>query len=138
LADSAAVDTAVISALYADSTLMGLLPDGVYFGIAPQSKTRCAVVMLPAHLDVDQFQGTAFEEFTYMVKALVKDNSVTVANQAAARIDTVMRALPTPTGYVLTLTRRSERIAYTEPDPNNPDQMWQHRGGLYDVMVTPA
>lgn len=138
MADSAAVDTAVISALFNDATLKGLLPDGVYFGVAPQSKTKCAVVMLPAHEDVDQFQGTAFETSTYMVKALVKDNSVSTANQAAARIDTVMRALTSPTGYVLTIARRTERIAYTEPDPNNPDQMWQHRGGLYEVMVTPA
>jgi hypothetical protein len=137
LADSAAVDTAVISALYADATLMGLLPDGVYFGTAPQSKTKCAIVTLPAHHDSDQFQGTAFEEFTYMVKALVRDNGVTTANQAAARIDVVMRTLPAPAGYLLTLSRRGEHIAYTEPDPVNPDQMWQHRGGLYELWVEP-
>lgn len=136
--DSAAVDTAIISALYADATLMALLPDGVYFGVAPQSKTKCAVVMLPAHEDRDIFQGTGFEASTYMVKALVKDNSVATANQAAARIDVILRGLTAPSGYVLTIARRSERIAYTEPDPNNPDQMWQHRGGLYDVQVEPV
>ncbi len=137
MADSAAVDSAIIGALYNDATLKGLLPDGVYFGIAPQSKTKCAVVMLPTHVDTDIFQGTGFEESTYMVKALVRDNSVTTANQAAARIDTIMQTLAAPTGYVLTVSKRTERIAYTEPDPNNPDQMWQHRGGLYDVMVEP-
>jgi hypothetical protein len=136
VSDSAAVDRAVFTALN-DPTLLALLPDGVYFGVAPQSKTKVAIVMLPSHVDTDQFQGTAFETSTYMVKAMVKENSVTRANDAAARIQTLMLALPAPTGYTVAVVRRSERIAYTEADPDNPDILWQHRGGLYDVMVAP-
>ena len=135
--DSAAVDTVIIGALYSDATLMALLPDGVFFGVAPQSKTKVAVVMLPTHVDTWIFQGTGFEESTYMIKALVRDNSVTTANAAAARIDALMQTLPSPVGYRIALSTRRERIAYTEPDPDNPDQMWQHRGGLYDVQVEP-
>ena len=135
--DSAAVDAAVFAVLN-DPTLKGLLPDGVYRDVAPQSKTKVAVVLTPTHSDTDQFQDTAYETFSYLVKAVTKDNSVITANNAAARIDQLMRALPSPAGYVLMIARRRERVAYSEPDPSNPDLFWQHRGGLYDVMVSPA
>ena len=68
------------------------------------------------HTDVDMFQQTDHEEFAYQVTALVKDKSTTAANQAAARIDAVMRALANPTGYTLMLARRRKRIATTVPD----------------------
>lgn len=137
--DRGAVDRAVFAMLKNDPTLTSLLPDGVYRDNAPQGKTRVTIMMTPTHLVTDLFHGIAFETYTYLVKALCRDNSVTTADNAAARIDDLMTtAVPTPTGYVVEATRLDERIAYGEPDPNNPDQMWQHRGGLYHVIVTPA
>ena len=90
------------------------------------------------HTDIDMFQGTDHEEFTYAVTANLKDKSSTAANQAAARIDALMRTLPNPTGYTLMLARRSKRIAMTAPDDSNLDDLWQQRGGLYDVHVEPV
>jgi hypothetical protein len=138
MAASAAVDTAVFAALAGDATLSALCPDGVWRDVAPQSRTRVVVVSLSAHQDSDLFHGPAFETFVYAVTAVLKDNSSVAATQAADRIRVVVEALAIISGYVLTIAKRTERIYYTEPDPTNPDQFWQHGGGLFEVMVTPA
>lgn len=147
MSDSSAVDGALFSAL-ADPTLAGLLPDGVYLDTAPQGKTKFVVVSMPAHEDVSKFDddefegsdGTAFERFTYLVKAVVKDTRANVANAAAVRIKVVVRAMTGQIipGYVIANAERVERVAYTENDPDNVDTRWQHRGGLYQIMASPT
>jgi hypothetical protein len=137
MSDSAAVDAAIFSALQSDTALMALLPGGVWFGSAPQAHTKVVIVSMTDHTDVYLFQGPSHEEFVYAVTALVKDRSVTVANEAEARINAVMRALPNPTGYTLMLAQRQKRIAFPIPDDTNLDEVWQQRGGLYDVHVEP-
>ena len=42
-----------------------------------------------------------------------------------------------PTGYTLTLMQREERIATVEIDEDR-DLRYQHRGGLYRVIVEPT
>ena len=138
MADSGAVDAAVFAALGNDAQLKTLCPDGVYRNQAPQAKTRFLVVIQASHVDAAQFQGPAFETFGYAVTAVLKDNSSVNASTAAARIRIVLEAMPTVSGYIISIVQRTERIAYSEPDPVNPDQFWQHFGGLYEVMVTPA
>jgi hypothetical protein len=138
MADSGAVDAAVFAALAGDATLQALCPDGVWRNQAPQSRTRFVVVIQNGHEDANLYQGSAFETFVYGITAVLKDQSSINASLAADQIQTVLEALPDPTGYVLTVTQRTERLAYSEPDPANPDLFWQHFGGLYEVMVTPA
>lgn len=138
MADSGAVDAAVFAALGADATLQTLCPDGVWRNQAPQSRTRFIVVIQNGHEDANMFQGSAFETFVYAVTAVMKDQSSVNADTASDRIQAVMEALTNPAGYILTIAQRTERLAYSEPDPTNPDLFWQHFGGLYEVMVTPA
>lgn len=138
MSDSNAVDTAVFALLSGDGTLNGLLPDGWWRDLAVAGKTRFGVVSQPGHEDIYQQRGRAFERFTYLIKAVTKDTSGATASSAAARIDTLMEGLSTITGYHAVLSQRTERVAYTESDPDNPDTRWQHRGGLYEVMVEPV
>jgi hypothetical protein len=138
MADSGAVDAAVFAALNGDATLRGFCPDGVWRNQAPQSKTRFVVVLQSGHLDANVYHGSAFETFVYAVTAVLKDNSSVTASSAADRIRVVLEGLTTATGYELMVAQRTERLAYSEPDPGNPDLFWQHFGGLYEVMVTPA
>jgi hypothetical protein len=56
---------------------------------------------------------------------------------AAARIHTLLQlGTLTATGYTLMRLARLERVRYTEVDEDT-DARWQHRGGHYEVMVSP-
>ncbi len=57
---------------------------------------------------------------------------------AAARIHALLTDTPLAiAGYSHMLTRREERIRYTQPDPDEPELHWQHRGGRYVVFASP-
>lgn len=138
MSDSSAVDVAVIGALRADATLATLLPDGVWPDVAPQAKERFVIVSMPTHEDTYEENREAFERFTYLVKAVIKSTSTTIANQAESRIRAVVEGVTTITGYRRVNMQRTERVAYTEVDPDNPDAHWQHRGGLFELLVEPV
>lgn len=139
MSDSSAVDGAVFAAL-ADATLAGLLPDGVWRDVAPQGKTRFVVVSQSAHEDQYMFEGEAYELFTYLVKAVVKNTSNAAAKDAAVRIRTLIDNLTGAEipGYVIADAHRVERVAYAENDPDNADARWQHYGGLFEIMASPT
>lgn len=123
--------------LAGDSQLMAICTDGVYFGVAAKDKTRFVVVSLSTSFDEPMFGARAFEDVTYLVKAVLLDTGGTAARNAAARIDALLENQPlTIAGYSHMVTQRVERVRYTEVDPENPDARWQHQGGLYQVMVS--
>lgn len=133
--DSSAIDYAVVAVLRADATLMALVPDGVHRDEAPQGKTRFIVVSTPSSEDLQMFGATAFETQVYLVKAVLKELTVVNADAAAARIKTDVEAMTAATGYGSVTAQRTERVAYTEIDPDDADARWQHRGGLYELTV---
>lgn len=136
--DSSAVDAAVIGRLLADGTLQGLMPDGVYWDVAPHGKTKFVIVSQVIHEDVGMMQGTAFERFTYLVKAVELTTTGANITAASARINALMdQASFTIAGYGLMASYRIERIRFTEVDETNADLRWQHRGGNYEVYVSP-
>jgi hypothetical protein len=117
---------------------MTLCPDGVFMDVAPSGKSTFVIVSLAAHADEPMFNGTAFEQATYLVKAVDRSTSGGTVKAAAARIHALLQDVPlSVTGYDHMLTRRSERIRYTEVDEIDKDIRWQHRGGRYDVFVSP-
>jgi len=141
MADSSAVDAALLSKLQNDATLMALMTDGVYFDEAPQGATKFVIVQQMNHDDtyVQGAATSALEEAVYLVKAVALDTSGADVKTAAARIDTLLHGgTITPTGYSLMNLRRwtggNNRVRMTEDDDQN-DQRWQHRGFLYEVMV---
>jgi len=139
MADSSEIDAAVIAKLANDSTLSSLLPDGVYFGVAPSGRTAFVVVSLIIHEDEYVYEGRAYERALYLVKGVANDTSGVNMKAAAARIDVLLQDVPlTITGYTHMLTRREERIRYPETDSAEPDTIWQHRGGQYSVFASPS
>jgi hypothetical protein len=139
MADPVEVDKAVIARLLADAPLMALCPDGVYWDIARHGATRFVIVSQIDHADIDMFNGAAFEEFEYLVKAVVLSTTGVDVKTAAARIHVALQDAPlTPVGYTVTRCRRSGRVpAFTEIDDDNPDARWQHFGGQYQVVASP-
>lgn len=137
--DSGAVDSAVIALLQADTTLHGMLPDGVFFDAAPQGAKRFAIVSLFDHEDDYAFEGKkAFEHFEYFVKAVIFSTSGSDARKAGTQIDALLHnAALSITGYQVARCQRSQYRRYSEPDVN-PDQRWQHWGGQYFVDVVPT
>jgi hypothetical protein len=147
LPEPADIFAAVMAKLLNDATLMGLMPDGVYRDIAPagkgtDEKQRFVIVSKMADVRSEMFNGTAWEEFTYLVKAVQKGVSGLVANQAAARIHNLLQdSTLTIPGYALMAMKIAEDngvIEMTEPDPDDLDTRWQHRGWLFEVTVSPA
>jgi hypothetical protein len=138
-ADSSAVDAALSAKLLADSALIALMPDGVWFDEAGKSATKFVLVSHVAHEDTYMLQGSAYERFLYLVKAVALETSGANVRAAAARIHALLQdGTLTPSGYTLMRMQRVERIRYTEVDEVNADARWQHRGGHYEVMVSPS
>jgi hypothetical protein len=142
VADPSDVDAAIVAALKADTGtggLMTLMVDGVFVDVAPSGSTKFVIVSLATHRDEYVFEGPAFEESTYLVKAVDLNVSGIRAKSAAARIDAVLQdAALSISGYALMLLQRQERVRYTEVDDDNKDIRWQHRGGRYSVFVSPT
>lgn len=136
---TAAVDAAVIAKLANDATLTSLAPGGVYREMSPQGvATPIVIVSQAAHEDDYAVGSQALEQMRYMVKGVHLSTSGTTAQSVADRIHTLLQgAVLTITGYRCLLVQREERIAYTEVDDAS-DRRYQHRGGLYLVVVEPV
>lgn len=139
MADPSAVDAALEAKLLGDATLMAILTDGVYFDVAKPSAQRFALISVVTHEDGYVFNNSAFEKSTYLIKAVTLGTSGADVKTAAARIHTLIQDVPlTIPGYAHSLTRRTERVRYTEVDDVNPAVRWNHRGGRYEIFVSPT
>jgi predicted PhzF superfamily epimerase YddE/YHI9 len=67
--DSSDVDNALVAKLGADSALLALMPNGVYWDEAPQGATRFVIVSLIDEHDEQQFSARAFEDALYLIEA---------------------------------------------------------------------
>jgi len=137
---SQAVDTAIIAKLTGDATLMGLAPGGVYREVAPQGVQE-PFIIVQQYTHEDQYllrRQAAFESFAYLIKAVQQSMTAAAVQACADRIQTLLQnGTLTITGYTLTLLQREERIATVEIDEDR-DLRYQHRGGLYRVIVEPT
>jgi len=138
VADTSDVDAAIIARLSSDPTLRALMPDGVFWEVATlNGPTRFVVVSQLDHEDVYVLHGVLWERFTYLVKAVAEGASALAVKAAADRIRQLLheQALPIA-GYQCQVCRRTQRVRYTE-ESQDTDQLWQHRGGEYEVLATP-
>lgn len=139
MADSSAIDDALVAALLADSTLMALVPDGVYVDEAAPNAQRFVIVSLVDAPDTQGFGGRAFETPLYLVKAVTLATSGTNVKAAAARIDAVLEnAQLTIAGYACLKVQRDSRFRVTTVDAQDASLRWHHRGGRYEIMVQPT
>jgi hypothetical protein len=135
--DSGDVDAALSAKLLADATLTATMTDGVWFDIAPKGKTKFIIVSLLNEDDEPMFQGRAFEDALYLVKAVAMETTGANVKAAAARIDALLDGgTLTVAGYSLMRMERVNRVRYTEVDEKDNDVRWQHRGGHYALTVS--
>lgn len=138
MADPIEVDKAVIAKLLADAPLMAIATDGIFWDVAKHGAQQFVIVSQLAHDDTDSFNSSAYEEFEYLVKAVVLNTAGADVKTAAARIHIALQdAQLTPVGYTTMRCRRVGRVRFTEPDDDNFDARWQHAGGRYSVWVSP-
>jgi len=138
MADTAEVDKALINYLSADAALMALLPGGVWWDLA-DVPSHYVLVSEVDHDDQFAMPGrTVSENFLYLIKAVTQGSSGSSVKAGAARIfDLLNNATLTAAGYHPSMVvRRVRRIRYTELDEDT-NTRWQHRGGHYEVRLTP-
>lgn len=141
MSNPAAIYAALTAKLLADAPLMALMPDGIYRDLASAGKTNFIILSKASDFRAYMFQGMAYEAVTYLVKAVSFSKSGTVAEQAAARMLTLLQdGSLTITGYTLMVMQLAEdggTVEYVEPDEANLDARWQHRGWNFDITVSP-
>lgn len=137
MADSSAIDAALVAKLVNDGALMALMSDGVFFDEAKQGATKFVIVSLLQEADEGRFNGRAYEDALYLVKAVELGMSGTNAKAAAARIDALLEDVSLSiTGYAWMTTHREARVRMVEVDEVDPSIRWQHRGGHYRVEAS--
>lgn len=138
MASATAVDAAVFNLVASDPTLMALAPDGVFFDLAPEGKTKFVLVTMVDENDEPMFGGRAAETYFYTIKHVELADDSADGAAAEARIDAIFEQQPLSiSGYAHTLTRRDGRIRYTEDDEIGLTR-WHHRGGRYELHVSPV
>lgn len=137
MANSSNLDRALVDVLGADPILAALMPDGIFFDVGSHGARAFVIVGVLSSRDEHMFNGRAYEDPEYLVKAVHMDTTADNADAAAARIDAVLEAAPplTINGYSYMTLRRIERIAYTEVDDVDQSIRWQHRGGRYEFAA---
>src|SRR4029453_7516396 len=135
--ESTAIDVALLARLQADTTLQGLLPDGIHWAEAPPDVKQCGIVSLIIAEDHGVFGGRGIESILYLVKAVVFGLDAVPANDAAARIEVLLEDQPlTVATYAGMTCHREERIGYVDVDDRDPLLRWQHRGGPFRVEMS--
>jgi hypothetical protein len=141
MSDAGLVDAAVMEVLANDAALTALCPGGVFYGVAPQRATAWVRVTLFDSSAAPALAGdTLYEQFVYVITAVILDASKTPGRLAAARIHALLHGAVldlSAAGYVAMTCRRERRVAYPEIDPVNA-ATWRHTGGQYVVMTYPT
>lgn len=140
--DSGAIDAALLDRLAGDVALRALVPDGVWFDLAPQNATRFVLLQLEVHRD-RPIMGPAGgrrgqEEHDFLVTAHLLAAAADDAVAAAYRIDQVLEDQPlSAAGFQGVSLYRLARLRDTEADATDSTMRWHLRGGRYHVVVAP-
>jgi hypothetical protein len=140
VADTTAVEAAVIAILSGDASLMALCPGGVHWDLAPAGLTAFVIVSQIDHDDAYAMTpAPMWERPLYLIKATTQGASRVIVTQAAARIYALLHEQPlAAAGYTLMLMQRIKRVPnYLEVDELT-DERWAHCGGHYEILVSPT
>src|SRR6478609_6818172 len=115
MADSSAIDNALMAKLGADATLLAICTNGVYWDEAPPGSTKFVIVSLVDEVDEPTFGGRAYEDALYLVKAVALSTAGANMQTAAARIDALLEDQTlTVSGYTHMVMHRESRVRMTE------------------------
>jgi len=139
LAETGAIDAALLQLLRADAALLAVCPDGIQFGIADPAAQRFVLVDRFDHsVDLRMFGAAAGEAFVYLVKAVLPESTSRNAREAArlirARLDG-SQALAADGYALMAPIAEIESIRLVEVDESNPERRVQHWGGQYSILV---
>lgn len=138
--DSQDIDTALLTKLSSDTTLLSYVPNNVWMDEAPPNSKAFVIVTLQDEVDSAIFGGRKFEDAHYMVIAKVLTtvaNAAANVKAAAARIDALLEdSTLTVSGYTTFEISRERRIRDTEVDDVDPAVRWYFHGGIYRVQMT--
>lgn len=135
------LEKAILTMLGADAELAALLPDGVYWDLAPIGADAFVSVSLSESRGLPEFGDVdTYRAFTYLVKAVARGTSSSPTAAADARLqallDGALIPLPAAAGATMMIARWIDRVRYTETTA--AAETWQHRGGRYEMTVTPT
>lgn len=135
---SSSIENAIMGYLGSDLELLGLMPNGIYYGLAPARMTRYVSVAIESSEDVPAFGRRAQQALRLRVVAVALSTAVPdlhVMDAAARRIDLLLEDVAIPVaGFTWGTIHRLERIRETDRDFGNPDLSWYLRGGIYRVV----
>ncbi len=142
MSDSSLIINALITKLSSDTTLLAMMPNGVYEDQAPAEMTRFVIVSQILSQDTGVFQHRAFEDALVLIEARAKVGSGSDVQAAAAYIDALLdppagsspaTATLDVAGYRLMEITREEFIRAREYDEQNLSIVWRRCGGRYRV-----
>lgn len=139
--DLSEIDTLVYTTLKNDPALTVLLPDGVFWDVAPGGTQFGILSRSDGERENALGNGDGWERVTYTAKAVIRSSSVVEASNAAFRIHELLHfGLEDVSvgNYTIMHIERTLPIRYTEPDPQNTAVRYQHAGGQYSVMFCPT
>ncbi|MGH9161495.1 MAG: tail completion protein gp17 [Vicinamibacteraceae bacterium] len=130
------IDTAIVTHLSADATIVSLATGGVWLETAPGHVASPFVIVSRRFSEDENVVGLgeSTETVEYLVKAVDQSTSVTTVNLLAKAIRTRMKTTFEATGYdILAVIRTGTAGPFAELVD---DQItWQHRGQLYEVVA---
>lgn len=129
--------SAIVMHLQADAGVTALATGGIFPGLPPEGEAAYPFVTVTAQLAPRPervFQAIAFEDATYLVKAIDRDTSPKRASDLNAAIRAALDgAAVSVTDYTLVSVTWMQDVAY--PEEFN-GQIYQHEGGLYQIWAT--
>lgn len=136
MADDKVIRRALYSGLAADTAITSLLATStaIYHQQAPSESAFPFIIFSkqsgrPSYT----FNATAFDQQTWLVKAVARSTTSDVAEDIDTAVDAELtNGALTITGHLLADMRRISDVSYLEADG---DQQYRHAGALYRLTV---
>lgn len=131
-----ALRDAIVLHLQADSSVTDLATGGIFPGLPPEDEQQYPFVSVDQFRKTDvewTFQGIAYRDGLFIVKAIDKNTSSAAVDDIAAAIETSLNLA------ALTITGRASMgimlVAELEYSDFEDSQHYQYAGGIYSLLA---
>jgi hypothetical protein len=132
-----ALRDSIVLHLQADANIQALVGQRIYPGLPPEGAAYPLITITAQRAPVGDwvFQEVAVEDATYLVKAIDRNQSAATVGEVSAAIRTALNlANLTITGYT---SLGISWLADVHYDELANGLIYQHEGGLYQLMAEP-